>query len=109
MGGRQVLSKTHLLSRVVSRLSPLLNSKEEEMRKKVFQKLKEAQEKGEIVGVTFTFYGRPGYVCSGKLLVLTETFLQLEGGHPIYFDYPSVSIIEEIRVGGVVIYKRKPA
>lgn len=90
------------------RLSPPAPFKIEgggKMKKSILQALKEAEKKGEIVGVTFTFYNRPGHTCSGKILVLTESYLQLEGSHEIYFDQPHF-FIEEIRIRGKTIYRR---
>ncbi|MBC7074191.1 hypothetical protein H5T58_02270 [Candidatus Parcubacteria bacterium] len=76
------------------------------MRKKeLLAVLKEMQKKGESVGVWFTLYGKSGHFCSGKILAVNESFIQLEGSHEIYFDQPHCSI-DEIIAKGKTLYQR---
>lgn len=76
-----------------------------ESRMKIVEKLTLIQKIGESVSVFFKISGIP-HIYVARIIAVNESFVCLEGSHPIYFDYKNCQI-EEIEHKGKTIYRRK--
>lgn len=76
-------------------------------RTKIVKRLALIQKIGESVSIFFKISGIP-HIYVARIIAVNESFVCLEGSHPLYFDDKDCQI-EEIRYKGKTIYRAKRA